>query len=182
MPLSPLHCCPSPPHWPCHHVFPISLALCLSLRLSCCAVMRWIEPWHGSRFYRLIDTRVPWRERPAGWCAALLKELFYPGEWWDETREEDRKLMEKSPKNIPIQIEQCGRTNWWQWLIEHCVKCDSARNCGCLILRQVIKSKNNQFSEWKKCLPRICEGLITGLIKWVTELHCIGYTTVWYKR
>lgn len=43
MSSSPLRSCPSLPHWPRHHVFPISRALSLSLRLSCCAAMRWID-------------------------------------------------------------------------------------------------------------------------------------------
>lgn len=91
MSSSPLHSCPSLPHRPCHHVFSISLALSLSLRLSCCAVVRWIDPWLASRFCRLIDTRAPRRERPAGWCVALLKELFYPRESSKEAREQERE-------------------------------------------------------------------------------------------
>lgn len=43
------------------------------------------------------------REGPAGWCAALLKELFSPRAWWKDAREHQRK--------IPTQNEEHCRMN-----------------------------------------------------------------------
>lgn len=109
--LSPLHSCPSLPHWSCHHVFSISLALSLSHRLSCCAVMQWIELLAWLQI--LPPNRhksSPEREASRTMCC-IIKRAVLPEGIMERSKGAGERTDRENPENTPTQKERYGILN-----------------------------------------------------------------------
>lgn len=111
-----LHSClflPHPAMSPCF--FP-SLSLPLFQSLSWAALcsdavnrpLAWLQTLLPNRHKSSLE-----RKRPAGWCAALLKELSYPREWWRDARQQERKLNHRAS----LENTYAKRTVLWdRWV------------------------------------------------------------------
>lgn len=95
-------------------------------RLSHCALIQWLEPWHRPRFLPLIGTRAPQSVGPSGRCSALLKDLRRTESSLESCRgtRKTKIYKDKGPPDgnlagwIKVNCMNVRRTQQRVWMIE----------------------------------------------------------------